>query len=98
MGASESSLLFVHTVDSAEDLGEVCSGCDGDGRNVSCGISFGSAGIGSSGCEVAVFGIGLGIVVVDDAMSLRGGVEEMGRRSVRRRDDATKGTASASHG
>ena len=28
MGASDSSLLVVHSVDSPEDLGDVCSGCD----------------------------------------------------------------------
>ena len=75
MGASDSSLLVVHSVDSPDDFGEVCSGCDccaGEGRSESCGISFGSAGIGSSGWEVAVVGMGLGMVTVEVAMCLRG--------------------------
>lgn len=62
-------------MDSPEDLGDVCSGCGccaGDGRSESCGISFGSAGIGSSGCEVDVVGMGLGMVAVEVAMCLRG--------------------------
>jgi len=61
MGASESSLLAVlHSIDSPDDLGDVgsggCCGCC-DGRSVSCGISRGSEGMGSWGCDVAVVGI-----------------------------------------
>jgi hypothetical protein len=99
IGASDSSLLLVQSVDSLEDLGDVCSGCDcaGDGSTESCGMSLGSAGIGSSGCEVDVCGMGLGIVDVVVAMCLRGGVRWT-RRSGERAEDATKGTASANHG
>jgi hypothetical protein len=71
MGASDSSLVVVlHTVDSPEDLGDVCSGCDleADGCSVSWGTSCGSQGIGSSGCDVDVVGIGLCMVCVSDAM------------------------------
>jgi hypothetical protein len=75
-GASESSLLFVlHSIDSPEDFGDVCSGCDWvcEGRTVSCGIARGSEGIGSCGCEVEVSGIGLwlAILCVDEAMERR---------------------------
>lgn len=96
IGASESSLLLVHSVDSPDDLGDVCSGCDCDGCTESWGMSLGSAGMGSSGCEVDVCGMGLGIVAVVAAMCLRGGVRW--RRSGERAEDATKGTASANHG
>ncbi len=63
-------------MDSPDDLGDVCSGCDcaGDGRSDSWGISLGSAGIGSLGCEVDVVGMGLGMVDVEVVMRLRGGV------------------------
>ena len=100
MGASESSLLLVlHSMDSPEDFGDVCSGCDLDGRNVSCGISRGSAGIGSSGCEVAVVGICWCsmVCVVDAKGRCDGGGDAMWRKEgclV----DATKGPASANHG
>jgi hypothetical protein len=59
-------------------------------------MSLGSAGMGYSGCEVDVCGMGLGIVAVVAAMCLRGGVRW--RRSGERAEDATKGTASANHG
>lgn len=75
MGASESSLLLVQRADSPDDLGDVCSGgaCTGDGRRESCGISLGSEGIGSSGCDVDVVGMGLRMVGVEVAMCLYGG-------------------------
>lgn len=72
MGASESSLLFwLHSIDSPDDLGDVCSGWDGTdlGLMASCGTTFGSHGIGSSGCEVAVTGSWCCAAMVEEAMA-----------------------------
>jgi hypothetical protein len=85
-GASESSLLFaLHWIDSPEDFGDVCSGCDCDcaGCSESWGTERGSQGIGSFGWDVAVVGMPwLAIICVDEAMKRCGGGD--GKASVGR--------------
>jgi hypothetical protein len=44
-------------MDSPEDLGDECEGCECVGLRVSWGMSRGSEGIGSCGWEVVVVGI-----------------------------------------
>ena len=65
---------------------------------MTCGISRGGVGIGSSGCDVEVVGMWCAIVcaVNIEEKCRRGGGAEW--RRGRRLGDATKGTASADHG